>query len=559
MGSKGRLVAAIALSAVSISVAACSSSGSTSSSTTGNGAAPVTTGGNGSPSETGGSTAMNPGTIVAADVDLDTLLPANTQLAFSEVGLLWAPIVTFNADGSLRYIQASSVVGSKNSTVWTIKFRPGWTFHNGEPVTAQSYADGWNFAAYGPNGNSDGYQLANVVGYSDLNPQSGKPKVKTLSGLKVLDKYTLQVTLSKPDSQFPLELGPGQPGLYPMPKAGIQNPSSFKLDPIGDGPYEMDGAASLNQYVKLKAYPGYTGPNKPHVEHIEFKLYSSPDTAWTDTQAGNVDIDLAPQDKFLQIKSDFGDRVVLASGASIEWLGFPLFDKRFQNIKLREAISLAIDRDAINKAIFGGIYQPADSLFAPAMIGGSTHACKWCHFDPTEAKKLLQEAGGWSGPMVIPYPGGAGYDQAFQAVANQIRQNLGIDCTAKPSVGFSDFFANLEKRKYTDGPFRGKWGSTYPSPADTLNSLFTPTSPYNDSVGYYTNPKVTSYIQQGNAAPNLQAAVKYYQDAERTIESDFPVIPMFWEKFAFVYSDRVTNVHTQPGLIDIDWTDLELK
>jgi peptide/nickel transport system substrate-binding protein/oligopeptide transport system substrate-binding protein len=502
---------------------------------------------------------LNPGTITGADVDLDTLLPGNTQLAFSEIGLLWAPIVTFNADGSLKYIQASSISSSKGDTVWTIKFRPGWTFHNGEPVTAQSYADGWNFSAYAPNGNSNGYQLANIVGYDALNPKSGKPSVKTLSGLKVVDQDTLQVTLSKPDSQFPLELGPGQPGFYPMPKAGISNPSTFKTQPIGDGPYEMNGPASLNQYVKLKAFPGYQGPNKAHVANIEFKLYSSPDTAWTDAQAGNVDIDLAPQDKFLQIKSDFGDRVVTASGASIEFLGFPLFDKKFQNIKLREAISESIDRDAINKAIFGGIYQPADSLFAEAMIGGSTHACQYCKFDPTNAKKLLSEAGGWTGPMTIPYPGGAGYDQAFQAVANQIRQNLGIDAKAQPSVGFSDFFTNMSKRKYTGGPFRGKWGSAYPSPADTLNSLFTPVGAFNDSVGFYSNPKVTSLIQQGNAAPTLTDAVKFYDNAERTIETDFPVVPMFWEKFPFVYSDKVTNVHDRPGLIDIDWEDVELK
>jgi peptide/nickel transport system substrate-binding protein/oligopeptide transport system substrate-binding protein len=344
-----------------------------------------------------------------------------------------------------------------------------------------------------------------------------------------------------------------------MPKAGLTNLTAFKTNPIGDGPYEMDGPAKLNQQVALKRYANYKGENKGHAAKILFKMYTSPDTAYTDTLAGNVDIDLAPQDKFPQIAKDFGDRVAKSSGASIEFLGFPLFDKRYQNVKLRQAISLAIDRPAINKAIFGGLYQPADSLFATTMVGGSTHACQYCTFDPARAKQLLHEAGGWSGPMTITFPGGAGYDQAFQAVANQLRQNLGIQATAKPTVSFSDFFADLQKKSITSGPWRGKWGSAYPSPTDTLHQLFTPTGAYNYSVGGYSNPTVTSLIQQGDAAKTTADSVKYYQDAERAIESDFPVVPTFYEAFPFVYSKRVADVHARPYQIDTDFEAVTLK
>jgi oligopeptide transport system substrate-binding protein len=321
----------------------------------------------------------------------------------------------------------------------------------------------------------------------------------------------------------------------------------------------MNGAAKLNQQVRLTRYADYKGSNKGEIENIVFRMYTSPDTAYTDTIAGNVDISLAPQDKFAQIAKDFGNRVAKSSGASIEFLGFPLFDKRFQNIKLRQAISLALDRNAINKAIFGGLYQPADSLFAASMVGGSTHSCTVCKFDPARAKQLLQEAGGWSGPMTITYPGGAGYDQAFQAVANQIRQNLGIQVTAKPTVSFSDFFSDLQSKKVTGGPWRGKWGSAYPSPTDTLHQLFTPTGAYNYSIGGYSNPKVTALIERGDAAKNTAESVKYYQEAERSIAVDFPVVPTFYEAFPFVYSKRVTNVHARPFQIDTEFEAVTLK
>lgn len=497
--------------------------------------------------------------VAGGNGELDTLLPADTQLAFAQLGLLWAPIVSFGEDGELKYVQAKSITGSKSSRVWTIEFRKGWTFHNGEKVTAQSYADGWNLTAYGPNAYTNASSLSNIVGYDKVNPKSGEPTAKKLSGVEVVDTYTLRVELKKPDSQFPLKLSRGQTGFYPMPKSGLEDLEKFRTNPVGNGPYRMDGEAKLNRYVKLRKYDDYKGPNKGHVERITFKVYTSPETAYTDAMAGNVDIDLAPQSKFTQVKKDFGDRITYAHAPAIEYLGFPLFDKRFKDIKLRKAISLAIDRKAINKAVFGNIYEPADSLIAPATVGGTTHSCKVCTFDPDRAKQLLAEAGGWEGPMVIHYPGGAGYDQAFKAVANQIRQNLGIDATAKPSVDFSDFFAHLEDKKYRDGPYRGKWGATYPSAVNTLKQLFTPSGAYNNSTGFYSNPKVTELIAKGDAADSLEKSVEYYQEAERTIMADFPVVPMFYEAFVFTHSERVTNVKPRPMQIGIDFESVRLK
>ncbi|WP_051792680.1 peptide ABC transporter substrate-binding protein [Amycolatopsis jejuensis] len=501
------------------------------------------------------------GTLVVADGNsqLDTLVPGNTALAFSQLGVLFAPIVAFKPDGGLDYVQASSITGSDGAKQWTIKFRPGWTFHNGEPVTAQSYADGWNLTAYGPNAYVAAGELSNIAGYDAVHPAKGEPTAKTLSGLKVVDQETLQVTLTKPDSQFPFELSQGNGAFYPMPKAGLNDLAAFKTNPIGDGPYQMSAPAKLNQEVRLKRFAGYKGPNPGQIENITFRMYTSPGTAYTDTQAGNVDIALAPQDKFQQIKNDFGDRVAHLAGPSIEYLGFPLWDKRYQDVRVRGAISLAIDRATINKQIFGGQYEPADSLFSSSMLGGSTRSCQYCAYDPAKAKQLLAEAGGWSGgPMTLTYPGGAGYDQAMQSIANQIRQNLGIEVTAKPTVGFSDFATDVKEKK-VPGPFRGKWGSSYPSPADTLHKLFLPGGDYNYSVGGYSSPKVTDLITQGDAAPAATDGVRTYQDAERAIAADFPVVPLFYEKFPVVYSQRVTDVHARPAQIDTAVEAVKLK
>lgn len=490
---------------------------------------------------------------------LDSLLPANTQLSMVELNLLFAPIVEFTKSGGIKYVQAQSISSNKDSTVWTIKFRKGWTFHNGEPVTAQSYADAWNLTAYGPNAYVNSGQLSNIKGYANLNPKSGKPKTKKMSGLKVVDRHTLRVSLSTPDSQFPYKLSSGSPGFFPMPKAGLKDIDSFKTKPIGDGPYKMDGAAKLNSEVKLTAYDDYQGA-KAQTKNIDVKIYTDDSTAYTDAQAGNLDIALVSQGKFPQVKSDFHDNRVTVDAPAVEYLGFPLFDKRFKNIDLRRAISMAINREAINNKIFAGIYEPADSMFAPTLRGGSTHSCgEYCTFNPTKAKKLLAKAGGWHGKMTIPFPGGAGYDDLFNAIANQLHENLGIkSVSAEPSTGFPDFLKNLTDKKYTNGPFRGKWGAPYPSAQTFISDLFTPHGAGYNST-YYSSDAVTKLLNRANAAGTPAKAVAGYRDAEKSAMSDFPVAPLFWERFVFATSDHVTNVKPTPGTIGLQLAKVKVQ
>ncbi|HTW98145.1 MAG TPA: ABC transporter substrate-binding protein [Acidimicrobiales bacterium] len=498
-------------------------------------------------------------TLTVADNDLDTLLPAATELSFFELDELWAPLVAFNPNGTLDDVQAQSITAADHDKVWTIRIRPGWTFDNGEPVTAQSYVDGWNLTAYKGNAYPNASELSEIAGYSAVNPLTGKATAKTLSGLKVLGTDAFQVTLTTPDSQFPVELSSGNTGFFPMPQAGLADLKSFATDPIGDGPYEMDGVANLNEQVPMKAYPGYKGV-KPHVEYLTFKLFSSLDTAYTATQAGNVDVTIAPQDKYSQLKANFGSRVLLDPGESIDFLGLPLFAKSFQNIKLREAISYAIDRPVISKALLGGVSTPADGILAPGILGGGTDQCSFCSYDPAKARSLLAAAGGWSGPMVVAYPGGVGYDQEFQAIANELSQNLGIaSVRAVPSSNFSAYFASMSKDQFDDGPFRGHWGVLYPSAENILASLFLPGASFNDSVGGYTSPKVTADIEAGDAAPSTAVAEKYYQAAAQVILNDAAVIPLFYPNYPFVYAPNVENLHALPHEIGVDLDAVTLK
>jgi peptide/nickel transport system substrate-binding protein/oligopeptide transport system substrate-binding protein len=306
----------------------------------------------------------------------------------------------------------------------------------------------------------------------------------------------------------------------------------------------------------MVAYKYYAGSPKPRVKSLQFKIYSSTDTAYTDALAGNVDIADVPADKLGAFKSDFGDRW-LSRGQGIEFLGFPIFDKPWSNAELRRAISLAIDRGAINKALFGGAYAPADSFLPPLTPGGSPQSCEFCAFEPAKARQLLAAAGGFAGKMVIRYPGGYGLDQEYAAIANQIRQNLGVDAVAQASPTVASYFTDVANRKYTSGPLYSSWSAPYPSAQAILGPNFTEGNA--DYAGtYYTDPSVTKLLDQGNAAPNADAAIASYHAAEADIEAAFPAAPLFFLTTPMVYSQRVHHVAVD-ALSNLDYAEITTR
>jgi peptide/nickel transport system substrate-binding protein/oligopeptide transport system substrate-binding protein len=476
-----------------------------------------------------------------ATIEPNSLVPGKSTDGQLPLAALFTPLVGIDAKGRLRYLQAQSVRGSNHAKTWTITLRKGWTFHNGEAVTAKSYVDAWNYNAYGPHAFPTSGQLANIVGYAALNPAKGQPKTARLSGLNVLGTYTFRVRLSTPDSQFPYQLTANDWGFYPLPRAAYADLAAYGEKPIGDGPYQMDGFWRHDGSISLTAYPRYAGPAKPKTKSLVFKIYSNAETAYTDVLAGNTDVASVPADKLSQFKGDFAGRWLLRGGQNIEYLAFPLFDKRWQNPKLRRAISLAIDRAAIDKALFGGVYGDADSFLPPSTPGGNPHSCRYCRFDPKQARQLLAQAGGFSGTMVLTYMGGYGLDQEYQAIANQLRQNLGIEVVAQPSPTISAYFTNLGNKKYRSGPLYGSWGAGFPSAQALLAPNFTATGAAYLGT-YYSSPVVTRLLAAANAAATPAAATRLFHQAEARIEADFPAIPLFFLALPMVHSSRVAHL-----------------
>jgi ABC-type oligopeptide transport system substrate-binding subunit len=263
------------------------------------------------------------------------LVPTNTnESCGSEVlNALYTPLVNYDPQTSEQTFDGAmaSSITSDDQKVWTIKLKDGWTFHNGEPVTAESYARAWNYGAFGPNAQGNAYFFEKILGYGDVS----EGDAKELEGLEVVDPLTLRVTLTEPFSQFPLTLG--YTAFYPVPKALTDDPKAFEAAPVGNGPYQMDGTWQHNQFIRVKRSENYAG-EKAKADAIEFRIYAEINTAYNDLLAGNLDImDNLPPERLATARQDFGDRFIERPSSAFTYIGFPLYDEQFADVDLRRA------------------------------------------------------------------------------------------------------------------------------------------------------------------------------------------------------------------------------
>jgi oligopeptide transport system substrate-binding protein len=487
----------------------------------------------------GGGSTDTSGKVSVYICEPQSLIPPDTsELCGSEVlASLFTPLVEYDPTTSaVRYTGIAESIRSPDQRVWTITLKRGYTFHNGEPVDAASFARAWNAAAYGPNAYANSYSFENVAGYDAL--QGTRPKAKAMSGVEVVDPTTLRVTLKAPFSQFPVTLG--YTAFYPLPKAFSDDPKKFGTAPVGNGPFRMDGTWQHDRSITVRRYDDYAG-DKAKATAATFKIYSDINTAYNDLLGGDLDImDELPPERIPGAKSRFGDRFIDQPSSQFTYLGYPVYDPKFRNPDLRKALSMAIDRQAIIDAIFHGAYTPAKSVVSPLFEPGQHDPCGGsCTFDPARAKQLYDRAGGYPGTLTLWFNSDAAHAKWMEAVANQLRTNLGITDVRFRSLEFPQYLARIDAEQM-NGPFRLSWVADYPSAQNYLEPLYTTRGSANDFG--YSNPRVDAVVAAGNAAASVAAGAQRYQEAERLVLADMPVIPMWFERTQAAHSDRVDNV-----------------
>jgi oligopeptide transport system substrate-binding protein len=488
-----------------------------------------------------------------------SLLPPNTIQSYGQQVLhaLFTPLVEF--DSQTRAVElAAAAITSRDNQTWTIRLREGWSFHNGEPVTADSYIDAWNAGAWGPNKYFGNSFFDKIDGYEALNPRAAgqAPAATRLRGLVRIDALTFEVRLKAPYANFKSMLGHNV--FLPMPRAAFSDVARNAVDPayaeapIGQGPFRMQGRWQHDQAIRTTRFAGYAGARLPQVDGVEFRIYQNLTTQYQDLLAGQLDVvPLLPMERIAQAQAELGARFRSSRAPRITLLVMPSFEPRLRKVEIRRALSMALDRAQIARVLYADTQQPLQSM-VPPLPGWRAGACgPSCEFRPDEARALFNAAGGASvmKQIEISYGADSGQKDVITAVCNQWRATLGVACVENPLSKFS-YLVEKARNREPLGLYRLGMSPDYPAFESFLEPLFASSGAYN--LSGYGNPQVDRWIAAGHRAATPAAALQLYQQAEDQVLQDLPAIPLLYTFQRFAHSARIAKVEVDVlGRVDL--------
>ncbi|MEU4840497.1 ABC transporter substrate-binding protein [Nocardia testacea] len=475
------------------------------------------------------------------------LVPSNTNENGGGriVDRLFAGLRRIAADGSLHDEVAESIE-TTDQQFYRIRLKPGWTFSDGSPVTAHSFVDAWNFGALITNAQLQSYTYAPIAGFDEV--QADPPRAQTMSGLRVLDDLTFTVALKEPTIDFRTRLAYAP--FYPLPAAAYADMEAFGQRPIGNGPYRFAAADAWQHDVKLDLVPNesYRGGRPARNKGLTFVFYSDFDAAYADLLAGNLDVlDTVPSSALTVVDDDLGERAVSAPTAQNQWIGtqpgLPHFGGEEGRLR-RHAISMAIQRQAIGDKIFRGTRAPARDYTSRVLPGydGDLPGAQVLDYNPGEARRLwakADEISPWSGRFEIAYNADGDHQAWVDAVANSIKNTLGIEAVGAALPTFKQLRDQITTRTVGKA-FRSGWQGDYPTMLQFLEPGFLSNSETNDFD--YHNPEFDALVAAAEAAPTEAESWALVARAQTLLLRDMPTIPIFDYVNSAGYSERVRGV-----------------
>lgn len=458
-------------------------------------------------------------------------------------------LMKLDKDNKIVEGQASKYEVNKDETVYTFTLREGIKWSDGEQVKAEDFVYAWQRLVDPKTGADYNYMIDMVKNANEI--MAGKKKPKEL-GIKALDEKTVEVTLTTPTPYF-LEVC-AFPATFPVRKDIVEaNADTWSTDPktyIGNGPYVLKSweHQSKMTYVKNENYYDLKklGPDTINFVLMEDKntmlsAYKNNEILFAD-DLPSEEID-AMKDKGLVIEKQLGTY----------FLSINVKKEGLDNVKVREALSLALDRDYIVEKVAKGGQIPADSFVTTGLTDadGKTefheNAKKW--YDAKDykgnvekAKKLLKEAGYENGKGLpsIELMCNPGHEPIMEAVQNMWKENLGVNVT----ISSQDWNVFLETRK--EGDFqvaRDGWLGDYNDPISFIDMWITGGGNNNAQWSNKEYDKIVSEIKSTTDAKERYAKM---HEAEDLLAKDMPIIPIYYYTDLYLISDKLEGMYTSP-------------
>lgn len=508
---------------------------------------------------------------VAATEPENPLLPGNTAEAGGSkvIDALFTGLIRYDAKTTEPVnAHAETIDISESGDKITFTLKEDWTFHDGTPVMAKNYVDAWNYAAYSPNGQQLASFFEQVEGYQDVHTEdpdgedgpkeAPEPKTDKMSGLKVEGDYSFSVTFTAPHAAFAKKVGYN--AFMPLPDSFFKDPAAFEKKPIGSGPFKYVDRTP-DQDLTIEAYEDYKGEDKPKVQRVKF-MFGDISAQYKDVQDNTLDfLNSVPPEALagnLWQQDLEGRSAAQKTALGIQLIAFPLYDKKYESVDFRHAVSMAIDRKKITDTVFEGTRVPVNGYGVPGLPLWEDGACgEWCEYNPTEAKKLFDKSG-FEGDIVITSNTDGGHKDWIDAACGQIKAALDTECKLDPVPDFGKVREKIDAKEMST-LYRSGWGADYPHVENFLNPLYRTGASSND--GGYSNPQVDQKLADADKAVDDAEATKLYHEAEVMVAEDMPVIPLWMNPYVYGWSDRLKpeSVVMHAFKNELELTSVELK
>jgi oligopeptide transport system substrate-binding protein len=418
-------------------------------------------------------------------------------------------------------------IGNDGRT-YTFYLRPEVKFHDGRPVTAADFKYSWERACAPQTGSlTAATYLNDIVGVGEV--LAGQ--TAEISGVKVIDDYTLEVAIDAPKAYFLSKLT--YPTAFVVDKDNVAAGGGWWRSPNGTGPFKLR-QWQQGELLVLERNELYYG-EVAKVSQVVFKLWSGIPMNMYET--GEIDVAGVGSNYIEKVTDETGPFYLdlsIVPELSFYYIGFNTAEPPFDDVNIRRAFSMAIDKEKLISLVFKGTMEPAYGILPPGMPGYSQDLVG-LDYDVDEAKALIADSSYGDVPNLPPITvttlgWGGGISSELEAVVYQWRQNLGVEVTVR-QLEPERFLYHL--REETDQMFYTGWIADYPHPQNFLDILFH--SGADNNYGQYRNAEFDALLEAAGIEPDRETSLELYRQAEQLMVDDAACIPLaFGRKYVLI-------------------------
>ncbi|HCM9276079.1 ABC transporter substrate-binding protein [Enterobacter hormaechei] len=417
---------------------------------------------------------------------------------------------------------------NKDNTVWTFHLRPGITWSDGTPITAEDIVWSWQrlvdpktaspYASYPGS--------MRIVNGTDI--AEGKKAPESL-GVKAINDTTLEVTLTQPNAAFLAMLA--HPSLVPIDKVLVGRFGDKWTKPehfVSSGAYKLSQWV-VNERIVAVRNPKYWDNEHTVINKVTYLPISSEAADVNRYKAGEIDIVYTvPINQFAQLKKTLGSELDVSPQLATYYYQFNTTRPPFNDARVRKALNLALDKDIIAGKVLGQGQRPAWLISQPDIGGVKLQNPDYASWPMdkriAEAKKLLAEAGfNDSHPLSfnLLYNTSESHQRIAIAASSMWKKNLGVEAKLQ-NQEWKTMLDTMHTHNFD--AVRYAWIADYDDAATFLNTFRTGDS---QNTTQYSNPDYDRALVNAAKSKTAQERGKFYQQAEDLLGRDVPAIPVY--------------------------------